>query len=366
MSGRLRAWLRSAEFADAVLPTLAIRAALLVAAPLAVIFFGDDAARSRIPWEIWNAWDAPHYFEVAEVGYVDPARSVLFPLLPALLRAGSLVAPPLAVGLVLSVVATVAAAIGVHRLALLDGRDRRTARAAALAVSVFPTSFALVPPYTEPLFLAFAAFSFVRARRGDWVGAGTFGMLAALTRLPGAFLLPALLFELRGRRPTRAMLGLGLVAIGPLAYLAINWQAYGDPLFFIEAQRHYFHVETVAPWTALAGLLGSVASPRPDPFWVTVYLAPLLALLLLAVTVAWTLVSRRSRPSYAVYAAISLLSFASISWPISVPRYILGVVPMFLMLGRLGRSRLGSAALVASALLLMLLTSQFALGHWAF
>ena len=366
MIARLRAWLVSAEFADAVVPTLAIRAAVLVAAPLAVIFFGDDAARTRVPWGIWNAWDAPHYFEVAQAGYVDPARAVLFPLLPALLRVGSLIAPLLAAGLAISVVASVAAAVGVYRLARLDGGGRRIGRGAVLAVNVFPTAFAFVPPYTEPLFLAFAAWTFVRARRGDWLGAGVLGLLAALTRLQGAFLLPALLFELRGRPRSWRMLGLGLIAIGPLVYLGINWWAYGDPLFFIEAQREVFHVETVAPWTALGSLLGAVARPLPDPYWVTVFLAPLLALVVLGATVAWTVVSRRSRASYAVYSAISLLSFASISWPISVPRYILGVVPMFLMLGGLARSRIGSAALVASALVLMLLTAQFALGRWAF
>ncbi len=103
MIQRVRAWAGSAEFADAVLLTLGIRLTLLVVAPVAVILFGDEAARSRIPFDLWNAWDAPHYFEVAIVGYVDPARAVLFPLLPALLRVGSLALPPLVVGLTISV-----------------------------------------------------------------------------------------------------------------------------------------------------------------------------------------------------------------------------------------------------------------------
>jgi Gpi18-like mannosyltransferase len=363
---RLRAWAGSAEFTDAILLTLGIRLALLVVAPVAVILFGDEAARSRIPFDLWNSWDAPHYFEVATAGYVDPARAVLFPLLPALLRLGSLVAPPLVVGLSISVVASVAAAVALYRLARLDGADRRVARGVVLAMNVFPTAFALVPPYTEPLFLALAAWTFLRARRADWVGAGVLGLLAALTRLPGVILLPAVLLEMRGKPRSPRMLALALILVGPLAYAGVNWLAYGDPLFFVGVQRDVFRVETVPPWQALASLFAAVSSPRPDPGWLTIYLAPLLAILALAATVVWALVAPRGRLSYAVYAGLSLLMFTSVSWPISVPRYILGVFPMFLMLGGLARSRAGAAVLVASAILLGLLTAEFALGRWAF
>lgn len=134
MTQRLRAWVGSAEFADTVLLAIGIRLAVLVVAPIAVILFGDEAARARIPFDMWNAWDAPHYVEVATVGYVDAARAVLFPLLPALLRRGSLVLPPLAVGLSISVIASVAAAIALYRLARLDGADRRVARGVVLAM----------------------------------------------------------------------------------------------------------------------------------------------------------------------------------------------------------------------------------------
>lgn len=363
---RLRAWLGSAEFSDAVLLTTGIRVALLIAAPIAVILFGDDAARARIPIDIWNRWDAPHNLEVAEIGYVDPARAVIFPLLPALLRLGSVVLPPLVAGLAISLVASVAAAIALHRLARLDGADRRVARGAVLAMNVFPTAFAFVPPYTEALFLAFAAWAFLLARSARWAGAGVLGLLAALTRLQGVFLLPALLLELRGRPWAPRMLALGLVLGGPLVYAAINWLAYGDPLFFMEIQRDVFRVETVPPWQALPPLIAAVAAPRAEATWLTVYLAPLLGLLVLAATTVWACVSPRGRPSYAAYAAISLLLFASLSWPISVPRYILGVVPIFLMLGGLARSRAGAVALVASSILLGLLTAQFGLGRWAF
>jgi hypothetical protein len=362
-------WIRSPEFLDAVLPTLGIRLALLVFAPIAVIMLGDAGARAGVPLNLWNAWDAPHYLEVARLGYDttgDPARAVIFPLLPLLLRAGSVFLPGLIAGLLISVVATVAAAVGIYRLARLDGASRPVARAAVLAMSIFPTSFALVPPYSEPLFIALVVWSFLRARRADWVGAGILGMLAGLTRLPGVFVLPALLLELRGRSRNPSMLGLLLIGLAPIIYLGINWWAYGDPLFFLGVQQRVFAVQTVLPWAAIGNLVSSVATLGGDSFWATVYVAPLLALLLLAVILAWTLLSRRGRGSYFVYAGLSLLSFASLSWPISVPRYILGVFPLFLMLGGLARSRFGTPLAVASILVLGLFTTEFALGRWAF
>jgi Gpi18-like mannosyltransferase len=367
VTGRLRAWLSSAEFADAVLLTLGIRLALLVAAPIAVILFGDDAARARIPIEIWNRWDAPHQLEVAEVGYVDPARSVVFPLLPALIRAGSFVLPPLVAGLLISIVASVVAAIALYRLARLDGADRRVTRGVVLAMNVFPTSFALVPPYTEPLFIAFAAWAFLRARHSDWLGAGVLGLLAALTRAPGVLLLPALLLELRGRRRSPRMLALGLILGGPLVYLGINTLAYGDPFFFMAIQREIFHHQMGPPWQAILPLLDAVSEPRAEAGWLMLYLAPLLSYLVLAAATIWAVFARRGRASYAAYAGLSLLLFASYSdWPISVPRYIIGAFPLFLMLGGLARSRVGPVVLVASSILLGFLATQFSLGRWAF
>jgi len=237
---RVDHWIRSPEFFDAVLPTLGVRFALLVFAPIAVILLGRSGGRAGVPLNLWNAWDAPHYLEVARLGYDpagDPARSVLFPLLPLLLRFGSVFMPGLIAGLLISVVATVAAAVGIYRLARLDGGSRRVARAAALAVSIFPTSFALTPPYAEPLFIALVVWSFLQARRANWVGAGILGMLAGLTRLPGIFVLPALLLELRGRTRSPRMLALLLIGLAPAIYLAINWWAYGDPYSSLVSSR---------------------------------------------------------------------------------------------------------------------------------
>lgn len=369
---RLAGWLQSREFFDAVVLTTLIRVCLLAAAPIAVTLVGDERARARDLLQIWNAWDTPHYLAIASGGYDpagDPALVAFFPLLPILIRLGSALVPPLAAGLLISYLATVAAAIGLHRLARLDGGSDGIARNAVLALNLAPTSFALVAPYTEPLFLALVIWAFVRARRDDWLGSGVLGLLAALTRLQGVLLLPALAVEAwaRHRRLRLRMAPLLLVALGPLIYVGLNWLAYGDPFFFVGVQQTIFFHRAAPPWEVLTDLWRGVTGVRWGQEWALVYVAPLVAFIVLAAVFAWTLVSRRSRASYAFYTGLTLLSLAMLTWPISTPRYLLGVFPLFLAIaGPAQRPWIGIPLLVGSVALLLVFLAQFSVGGWAF
>jgi hypothetical protein len=365
---RMGRFFRGEAWIDAVLPTILLRGVVLVYAFLAVIVLESGALGSRSFLEIWNRWDAPHFFEVAEVGYVDPARIVLFPLLPVLIRIGSLVTQPLMAGMLISFVATLVAAAGLHRLIRMD-HGRPIARWAVLAMSIFPTAFTLVAPYSEAPFLAFTVWSFVAARQGRWPAAGLLALLAGATRIQGAFILPALAVEywLARRRVDRDASWLLLAAGGPLIYLAINAATFGDPFYFIEVQRAVFRVSTVAPWTALESALHGALAFEPSRLWATVYLAPFAAICLLAATTLWTLFGKGSRPSYVVYTGLTLISFLTLSWPISVPRYLMGVFTIFIGAGVLARRPwLGPPVFVASILLFGLCTALFVTGHWAF
>ncbi len=98
----------------------------------------------------------------------------------------------------------------------------------------------------------------------------------------------------------------------------------------------------------------------------TWYIAPLASFVLLTVVTVWAIFSKHSRPSYAIYTAISLVAFASLNWPISVPRYIMGVFPIFIAMAAWTRWPGGQAILTASTLLLAVFTTLFVMGHWAF
>jgi hypothetical protein len=361
---------RSRTWTDAVLPTIALRIILLCFGVLAVVIFGNGGF-DRSWLEIWNRWDAPLFAEVARNGYgppSDPARIVLFPVFPALIRVGSWFTAPVAAGMIVAFVSTLAAAAGLYRLARFD-YGRATARWSVLAMSVFPTAYALVAPYSEAPFLAFAVWAFVSARRDNWWAAGILTLLASATRIQGVFLIAALAVEYwrAHRRVDRDAAWLLVAVAGPLLYLAINFMTFGDPLYFLDIQRRVFGVTTLPPWEAIPTMLRNAAAFRPTENWATVYLAPVLAIVLLGVVTLWTAVAAKRRASYFVYTALTLASFATLSWPISVPRYVMGVFPMFLALGRVGaRPSLGPPVFVASSLLLGAFLTLFVNGHWAF
>ena len=284
------------------------------------------------------------------------------------MRIGAIVAPPLLVASAISAVATVVGVVGVYRLARIDG-SRTVARWSVVFLLAYPASSSLVAPYTEGLFLAAAAWSLVFARSAAAGSAGLVGFLAALARVQGIFLVPALVLEAWRARPGRALAV--LAALLPLAafgvYLALNLVVFGDPLAFLRMQRTYWFHENAPPWVVIGGLVDGVLAGPSNGDWATVVLAPLLAFGLLAVTAGWTLLSRRSRPSYAAYTILTFVTLATLTWPISVPRYVLGVIPVFLMLGGLGRwPRLATVLALASGACMVVLAVVWFTGGWAF
>jgi hypothetical protein len=357
------------DIRDVVVPVIVLRLVLMGFAWLALaVFVPANQANGLLG--IWNHWDAPHLLEIAQFGYgppADPARIVLFPLYPFLIRVVGLAMPLLEAAMLVSLVATIAAALGLQRLVRLDGPEP-LARWSIAAMLVFPTAYAFVAPYTEALFLALTVWAFVAVRRDNMAAAGVLGALAAATRIQGLFLVPALALEylMVRRRIDRDIAWIALACSGFAVYLALNQATFGDALRFVSIQESTFVVHNQMPWVTLQGLWDGTISGEPSESWVTIYLAPLASLALLAMVTLWALVSKHSRPSYALYTAISMLAFASLSWPISVPRYVLGVFPVFIALGSLYRTSVGQAIAVGSTLLLGLFATLFVMGHWAF
>jgi hypothetical protein len=364
------AFAQSRTWTDAILPTIVLRIVLLAFGVLALVIFRGDALTGS--WlAIWNRWDGPHFIEVAQYGYgppADPARIAILPVYPFMIRALLPFADPVVASMLIAFVATLAAAAGLYRLVRLD-HGRATARSAVIAMSIFPTAYALVAPYSEAPYLAFAVWGFVSARQGDWRRTGILSFLAAATRLQGVLVVPALAVEYWvtrrriGRDAAWLLLGLG----GPLLYLAINYVTFLDPFYFLKIQKELFTHESAAPWVVVAAMIRGVAAYEATESWLMVYLAPFVATLVLAVTTLYFLLGNGRRASYFVYAALSLVSFTTVTWPISLPRYLLAVFPMFIVVGRLGtRAWLRPPLFVASTLLLGACLTLFVMGHWAF
>ena len=179
---------------------LGVKALVIFFAAQAYTVWKDERLGSFYDWlSVWNRWDAPHYLDIARMGYVREgveSRWIVFcPLYPWLVRAASfLLRDELVAAFFVSAFASVAAGLLLYRLALLD-EDERVARASVLFMFVFPTSYFLHIGYTESLFMALALATMLAARARRWPLAGLLGALACMTRVNGLALLPALAFE---------------------------------------------------------------------------------------------------------------------------------------------------------------------------
>src|SRR5215216_4126314 len=196
-TSRLPAWLD----ARVVGLVLAVKALVLLYGVQAFVVWKNERVGSFYNWlAIWNRWDAPHYLDIARMGYVSEGVEsrwiVFFPLYPWLVRAAAFVLrDELVAAFFVSGVASVAAGLLLYRLARADGEPEEVARASVFYLLVFPTAYFLHIGYNESLFLALAVGAFLSARGRNWWAAGLLGFFAALTRINGVVLLPALAFE---------------------------------------------------------------------------------------------------------------------------------------------------------------------------
>ena len=137
---------------------------------------------------VWLRWDAVHHMRLAQFGYLgaEVGSSTFYPLYAGLVAATRPLVggATLAAGLLVSTLDAFAAFTLLHRL-VSERVSAATARWTLLALAVFPTSFFLIAPYTESLFLAVTLGALLAAHRQRWLLAGALAGLSALTRGPG-------------------------------------------------------------------------------------------------------------------------------------------------------------------------------------
>jgi hypothetical protein len=110
-------------------------------------------------------------------------------------------------------------------------------------IAVFPFSFFLTAVYADALYFCLAAWSLTLAYERRWRTACALATLAAMTRIPGLALFPAIVLEFVRRngfavRSLRKEIpSLLILAAGPIVILAYNEWRYGDPLAFLHARQ---------------------------------------------------------------------------------------------------------------------------------
>lgn len=374
--------------------TLGAKLAILAVGALAYAWYTNQSIGD--PYDllrIWNRWDAPHYLDLVVFGYraTDagdlfgpngyrsvypgdlPLYIVFYPLFPWLATlVNVLLNDPLASAFVVSTLASLFVAPLLYRLVRHD-EEPAVAMRAAWFLLIFPTTYFLHIGYTEALFMALVLGSFLAARTERWWLAGLLGGLAALARVNGLVLIPALAAEAftqwlgrpsEERRIRPEWLAIGLVGVGFGGYLALNQVVYGTPFEFLAVQREHWFKSLDWPWEGISGVFRWLGSPKFE----NVVMLGLMELLFIAIGLVATVhAAFRFRLSWFAWMAGNWLLFVSTSFVVSVPRYALTLFPLYVSLA-LGSRRTLALVLISAASIggLIFFAGRFANGVWAF
>jgi Gpi18-like mannosyltransferase len=347
--------------------------ALLSSAFIPVSGHGHPVASTNPVLNIFARWDAVHYLEIARSGY-HGADLAFFPLYPFLIRIGGwLLGSDVVAGLLVANIAFLFALYFLYRIAEAQF-DSNVAARAALYLAIFPTAFFFVSLYSESLFLALTLAMFYALREQKWLIAGFVGGLAALTRVEGVLLVVCYIVEVL--RPERNMLaairnsravrqhllmGAGMIPGWLVAYMLLSWVLSNDPLAFTHLQSHW-NRHPAWPWMSIWDTLVILATSR-NPATLAVQSIQLAFTSLVICTTVYGL--RRIRPSYSVFAAMSILVPLSTASLMSTPRFALAIFPVFIILGLWGkRDRVHTAVLLMALPLLGFFTVLFANWYW--
>jgi hypothetical protein len=335
-------------------------------------------------FSVWNRWDTGHYVTIATTGYsLENENTAFFPLYPMVIRALNPVLPgqALSAALIISSVACVIALAVSYRL-VDDLYGFSIASRTTTYLMASPFAFFLVAAYNESLFLALAVGSLYCMRRGNWWIAGALAGFASATRQAGVLLALAFMIEYlrqRGWRPSAMRsdaFGILLVPSGLLAFMVYSAREFNDPLRFVHVQA-FWGRELNTPWHGIEGAIHQVsqfwATEGPFSTWSVLNIIDLGAtlvaatLLVLAVRGRW----RLGPESWylVVFASASLLTILLNSagpWlpPLhGLPRYALELLPIYIVLARMGANRAFDRAYLFPAIALQ---SALLMGYFAY
>lgn len=294
----------------------------------------------RVAFAPWQRWDAHFYVDIVQRGYrADDGTAQFHPLLPVLAKP-FFWSPALGL-LLVSSLASLAFVIVFYRLAALDIPNAETAARLMLA---FPVSFVLFAPYTESLWLLFAALSFWYMRKERIWLAGAAGALAVLTRQQGVFLVLPLAYELWERRDRRWQ---SWAAIGLIPLALAGWILYRS-VSFSDVHPDFSSFNALLYSTILAPSAHKVVEvqamlPPWDALWKAITISQqyptrgnilnlvLGSVMVLLAVIAWP----RMRTSYRILTVILfLVAFAYHTGPetpyMGLPRHLLLAFPIFI------------------------------------
>jgi hypothetical protein len=297
---------------------------------------------------VWLRWDGVHLMRLAQFGYegAGVGSSTFYPLYPMLSRALSRLTGGyvLLSGLLLSTIACAAALALLHQTAVRTLHSDATARWSVVALAAFPTSFFLIAPYTESMFIALTLGAFLAAYQRRWFLVAFLAGLAGLTRGPGALTAIPLAWlgwaEWR-RRPAEGRRWLQLIPAATASFMAgasgLVFQAWrlrqGYPGLGDSLERFALQV-WVGPVEGTRRAILQLIVTRE--FLPALEVLSVIFFITLTISMLWGPAFRR--PEWLLYMALHLIVYTGFTtleasaWR-SAARYLLTLFPGFLLLG---------------------------------
>jgi len=386
---------------------LVSRLAVVFAAYLGFVILDTGAAKTpsgeptyhvapdNVFLDVWARYDSGFYLWIAKTGYTtgDNARSraAFFPAYPLLMRGTAMVVSDATsirglalAGVIVSNLSFLVALILLFALTRHELGDDAAAGRTILYLAVFPTAFFFSCVYSESTFLMFCVGALYAARRKHWLIAGLLACAASATRVTGIIMWGVLgLAWLRQHGWTLGRFHRGeawravgralradwrsavCLLIPPLGLAGFSWHlatVCGDAFAFKSVQSLWGRdqVGTLAvlrrellPVFGQSFLLGQI-------WWQVLFDS--LCLLGGLVLVPW--VWRRLGAEYGLFCLLSLL-LPSFSATQSMMRYVIVLFPLFMVLGRWGKTTgFDRAWVVICSVLLGLFTTCYAI--WFF
>ena len=292
-----------------------------------------------LTWRIGYGIDAPSYLGIAENGYVTSGDAmfhlVFLPGFPLVVKFFSfLTGEYFYAGFLAANLCFAGACVLLYELVCMD-HGRRAGLRAVRYMILMPAAFFYALPMTESLFLLLSVGGVYCARRQRIWAAGILGMLAAFTRIQGVLLMVPFAFTYFPERQRtwrwwlKHAAAVGMVGLGVLGYLAINYALYDNAFRFMEFQREHWHqgfnpfFDTVHYETEY--LMGALAAGDVRSA-LGLYL-PCLAAVFGGLRVMLGMQRHLRRADAAYFVVYFILSIGS-AWLLSAPRYLTAAYPL--------------------------------------
>jgi len=317
--------------------------------------------------EPWQRWDTMHYQAIAERGYTA-FEMAYYPIYPFLM---GWLAPifggnTLVSGLTISGLAFLGCLFTIHRLSTLEFGEEVSAMRVVVYMAFYPAAFFLVAAYNESLFLLEVMLCLYFIKKENWLRAGLFAGIAALTRVPGVLLALPLgyaAWHAWKKGSHTSWLAMGVMVLELIGYYIYQWLWLGQlPFVTIAAQNQR------GGYLAFPGL-NILETVRRISIGQMVGENSFELLFTLGFIVFTILIWRKLPRIYGLYAAslmfLFMIRMGSPQPLISNMRYTFEIFPVFFLFARWGdKPAIHRVILYLSWLGLLFFGAQFAIWGW--